>query len=148
MSKNVLLVAEDNAVDALFLERALRRAGSTFEMVRVTDGDELIDYVEARGAYRDRVKHPAPQIILLDLKMPRKDGFAVLRWRRETPAGYQLPVVVFSSSALPQDIERAYSLGASSYVVKPTAPERLEGMVKALHDWWGCFNTTPSATPA
>ena len=148
MSKNVLLVAEDNAVDALLLERALRRSGTDFEMVRVADGVELIDYLEARGVYKDRVKHPAPHVILLDLKMPRKDGFAVLRWRRDTPVGYQLPVVVFSSSALPQDIEKAYSLGASSYVVKPSAPERLEGMVKALHEWWGCFNTTPSVTPA
>lgn len=142
MPKHVLLVAEDNAVDAMLLERALRRAGSSFKMVRVSNGEELIDYVQARGAYEDRVRHPAPKIILLDLKMPKKDGFAVLRWRRETPSGCQMPVVVFSSSSLPQDINEAYSLGANSYVVKPTAPERLESMVKALHEWWAGFNTT------
>ncbi|MDF3057158.1 MAG: putative response regulator, CheY [Rariglobus sp.] len=144
MPKTILLVAEDDAIDALLLERALRRTGSDFQMVRVANGDELIDYVEGRGAYGDRVQHPSPKVILLDLKMPQKDGFAVLRWRQTTPEGYRLPVVVFSSSALPQDINRAYSLGANSYVVKPTAPDRLECMVKALHDWWAGFNTTPA----
>jgi CheY-like chemotaxis protein len=148
MPKNVLLVAEDNAVDALLLERALRRAGSVFRMVRVSDGDELIDYMEARGAYEDRVRHPAPKMILLDLKMPKKDGFAVLQWRQKAPDGYRLPVVVFSSSSIPQDINRAYSLGANSYVVKPTAPDRLESMVHALHEWWGNFNVTTSYTSA
>ncbi len=142
MPKHVLLVAEDNAVDAMLLERALRRAGSSFKMVRVSNGEELIDYVQARGPYEDRAQHPAPKMILLDLKMPKKDGFAVLRWRQSTPAGCQLPVIVFSSSSLEQDINQAYSLGANSYVVKPTAPERLESMVKAMHEWWAGFNTT------
>ncbi len=142
MPKNVLLVAEDDASDALLLARALRRASSAFQMVHVSNGDDLIDYVQGRGAYVDRIQHPKPTLILLDLKMPKKDGFAVLRWRQETPDGYRLPVIVFSSSALPQDINRAYSLGANSYVVKSTAPNRLEPMVKALHDWWTGFNTT------
>ncbi|CAM2859242.1 hypothetical protein RAHE111665_04495 [Rariglobus hedericola] len=117
-------------------------------MVHVASGDELIDYVQGRGAYTDRVLHPLPKIVLLDLKMPRKDGFAVLSWRKELPFGYRLPVVVFSSSSLQQDIDRAYSLGANSYVVKPTAPDRLGSMVAALHEWWGNFNETIELNPA
>ncbi|HVU33041.1 MAG TPA: response regulator [Opitutaceae bacterium] len=79
-------------------------------------------------------------VLLLDLRMPRRDGFDVLRWRQESPARARLPVVVFTSSALAQDIERAYELGANSYVIKPTANERLESVVRALHEWWARFN--------
>lgn len=140
MQHQVLLVAEDDESDALLLERALRRAGSLFKMIRVGDGEEAIAYVEGRGAYGNRVEHPVPQVVLLDLKMPRKDGFDVLRWRQETPGGTRLPMVVFSSSNLRQDVDRAYALGASSYVVKSAAPDRLEAMVVALHLWWAEFN--------
>jgi len=140
MQHQVLLVAEDDASDALLLERALRRTGSLFRMIRVANGEEAIAYVEGRGDYGNRQIHPVPQVVLLDLKMPRKDGFDVLRWRRETPGGARLPMVVFSSSNLRQDVDLAYALGANSYVVKPTAPERLESMVRALHQWWAEFN--------
>lgn len=142
MTKDVLLVAEDNADDALLLERALRRAGSGFRMVRVANGDECIAYVQGAGEYQDRAEYPEPKVVLLDLKMPRKDGFAVLEWRQGTLTSATLPVIVFSSSELREDIRRAYLLGANSYVVKPTAPDRLEPMVKALHDWWVQFNAT------
>lgn len=148
MTKDVLLVAEDNPDDALLLERALRRAGSAFRMIRVADGDECIAYVEGAGDYHDRVEYPTPTVVLLDLKMPRKDGFAVLEWRRGARDGATLPVIVFSSSGLREDIRRAYLLGANSYVVKPTAPDRLEPMVRALHDWWVQFNTTCPSSPA
>jgi CheY-like chemotaxis protein len=148
MAEDVLLVADDDVNDALFLERALQRAGSAFRMVHVATGDELIDYIQGKGAFADRGLHPAPKIVLLDLKMPRTDGFSVLRWRKECPEGYRVPVVVFSSSSLEQDIACAYSLGASSYVVKPTAPDRLGAMVQALNEWWGVFNKTADCSPA
>jgi CheY-like chemotaxis protein len=140
MRKHVLLVAEDDATDAMLLERAIRRTDTSFEMVRVANGDELIGYLEGTGAFADRVRHPAPQLVLLDLKMPQCDGFAVLRWRRQKAGLAGLPVVVFSSSGLNEDIERAYALGANSYVTKPTGAARLETMVQALHDWWAGHN--------
>ena len=136
----VLLVAEDDDTDALLLQRALRRSGSAFIMVRVEDGDELIAYVEARGKYADRNEFPMPWVVLLDLRMPRRNGFDVLRWRQETPGRSRLPIVVFTSSGLAEDIEQAYELGANSYVIKPMAGERLEAMVAALHEWWARFN--------
>lgn len=145
MPKKVLLVAEDNPDDALLLERALRRAGSRFRMIRVADGNECIAYVAGDGAYQDRTTYPVPSLVLLDLKMPHKDGFDVLQWRQNTVNGATLPVIVFSSSGLIDDIRRAYLLGANSYVMKPTAPERLESMVKTLHDWWADFNLTTTA---
>jgi CheY-like chemotaxis protein len=144
MPSPVLLVAEDDESDALLLERALRRAKSRFRMVRVADGDEAIDYVRGKGAFGNRETHPLPDIVLLDLKMPRKDGFAVLRWRQQTRGVARLPVIAFSSSDLRQDIDRALELGANSYVVKPTASARLEAMVDALHEWWGEFHAAGS----
>lgn len=140
MSSPVLLVAEDDATDALLLERALRRAKSPFRMVRVSNGEEVIAYLERTGHYADQIQFPSPTLVLLDLKMPRKDGFAVLRWRQQIAGGRRLPVVVFTSSSLGQDVDKAYELGANSYVVKPTGSGRLETMVEALHDWWAEFN--------
>jgi CheY-like chemotaxis protein len=142
MPKPVLLVAEDNDLDAMLLARLIERCGDAFQMVRVEHGDAAVDYLQGTGAYADRGKFPPADLLLLDLKMPRRDGFGVLRWRQETPAFMQLPVIVFSSSALREDVERAYTLGASSYIVKPSDPLLFERLVKGLHEWWGTFNMT------
>lgn len=142
MKKPVLLVAEDNAMDALLLERVLERCGGVFHFSHVDDGEGVIDYLTGKNGFGDRERFPAPDLILLDLKMPRKDGFAVLRWRQETSAFVQVPVVVFSSSNLSEDITRAYSLGANSYAVKPSDPARFEALVAALQTWWATFNVS------
>jgi len=144
VKKNVLLVAEDDLSDVMLLERAIHRTGGEFQMVRVANGEELIDYLKGAGTFCDRILYPEPQLVLLDLKLPRKDGFAVLKWRQSHVDGFRFPVVVFSSSSLPVDIERAYRLGANSYVVKPSAPERLEAMVRALQAWWMALNVRAS----
>jgi CheY-like chemotaxis protein len=146
MPKPVLLVAEDNPLDAMLLERLVERCGDPFQMVHVEHGDGAIDYLLGKEPYADRVKFPPAALLLLDLKMPRKDGFAVLRWRQENAAFARLPIVVFSSSSLQADITRAYALGANSYVVKASDPERLETMVKAMHTWWCEFNLTDAPT--
>lgn len=142
MKKPVLLVAEDNAMDALLLERVLERCGGIYDFFHVDDGEGAIDYLAGRNGFSDRERFPSPDLILLDLKMPRKDGFAVLRWRQETPAFVQVPVVVFSSSNLPEDITRAYALGANSYAVKPSDPNRFEALIAALQTWWAAFNVS------
>jgi CheY-like chemotaxis protein len=144
MLSPVLLVVEDDELDAQLLERALRRTNSSFRMVHVLNGDDAINYLCGKGSYANRSLHPVPNIVLLDLKMPRKDGFAVLQWRRQTRGLGRLPVVVCSSSDLPQDVDRALELGANSYVRKPSASERLETMVVALHAWWADFHCSGS----
>lgn len=142
MPKPVLLLAEDNDLDAMLLDRLIERCGSVFRMVRVADGEAAIDYLQGVKAYADRGKNPVANLLLLDLKMPRTDGFGVLQWRREHPAFAQLPVIVFSSSFLPADVQRAYALGANSYVVKPNDPERMERFIRTLGVWWAEFNVT------
>jgi CheY-like chemotaxis protein len=144
MPKPVLLVAEDNAIDALLLERLVERCGNHFRMIHVEHGEAVIDYLQGRPPYDDRITYTPPALVLLDLKMPRKDGFDVLRWRQENAVFARLPVVVFSSSNLPADISRAFALGANSYVVKASDPLRLERMVKAMYEWWCEFNVTSS----
>jgi CheY-like chemotaxis protein len=144
MNKPVLLVAEDNELDAMLLERVLQRCGAGFHLVRVEHGEAAIQYLQGAAPYADRARYPLPDLLLLDLKMPRKDGFAVLKVRQETPALHRVPAIVFSSSNLAPDIARAYALGASSYVVKPTNAERLERFARALLEWWGEFNLTRS----
>lgn len=129
-------------MDALLLERVLERSGSTFLMQRVPDGEQAIAYLEGTGAFRDRTRHPLPDVLLLDLKMPRKDGFDVLRWRQQVTTAKFVPVVVFSSSNLPEDVQRAYSLGANSYVAKPSGPQRLDRFVRSLQEWWADLNLT------
>jgi CheY-like chemotaxis protein len=143
MKKPVLLVAEDSIIDAQLVERAIQRCGELFQMVRVEHGEAAMDYLLGKAPFADRGKHPLPNLLLLDLKMPRKDGFAVLRWRQENRAFARIPVIVFSSSNLADDVARAYDLGANSYVVKPTNPERLERMIKSLGEWWTEFNVAP-----
>jgi CheY-like chemotaxis protein len=140
MVKPVMLVAEDDDMDAVLLEHALQRTGSAFQMIRVLDGIEAIDYLKGAGTYGDRSKFPLPNLLLLDLKMPRKDGFGFLQWRLESSRLKGLPVIAFSSSDLRADVERAYQLGANSFVNKPTAPKRLDELLRALYGWWIAFN--------
>jgi CheY-like chemotaxis protein len=138
----VILLAKDNDLDAVLFTKVNERCDKIFQVVRVTDGVEAVDYLRGAGAYADRAKFPAANFLLLDLKMPRKDGFEVLRWRQDHPAFLHIPAIVYSASYLPSDNERAYSLGASSCVVKPTDPTRLERFVRSLQPFWTEFNVT------
>ncbi len=142
MPTPVILLAEDSDLDALLFAQVNERGGSPFQVVRVPDGVEAVDYLRGAGQYADRTKFPAANLLLLDLNMPRADGFAVLRWRQDHPTFLHIPVIVYSSSYLPADVERAYALGASSYVVKPTDPVRLDRFVRSLQTFWSEFNVT------
>lgn len=131
-----ILVAEDDLTDAFFLERAFKRAGIAVTLHFVRDGQEVIDYLRGSGQFTDRRRHPLPQLVLLDLKMPRLDGFDVLEWTRKQPALNGLVIVIFSSSGEPQDINRAYGLGANSYIVKPHSMGELMELVGRFKKHW------------
>ena len=113
-------------------------------MTSVGNGAEAIAYVEGAGKFSDRSAYPLPNVLLLDLKMPVTDGFTFLRWRRNSLPAKAVPTIVFSSSSLADDIRLAYELGANSYVLKPTAPERLQEMARNLGAWWIDFNLSPA----
>lgn len=137
-----ILLVEDNLDDVILTRRAFRKA-SLLANLRVTENGELaIDYLSGAGPYANRDQHPWPGLVLLDLKLPRKSGLEVLRWIRAQPAMRDLPVVVLTSSRQPEDIERAYALGANSYLEKPVDFESLQKLVATLHLYWLQLNVT------
>jgi CheY-like chemotaxis protein len=143
MASKIVLVAEDNPDDFFLFRRALDKAKFDSPVQRVEDGEEAIAYLAGQGVYDDRGKFPIPSLLLLDLKMPRRSGFEVLEWTRQHPIYKRLPVVVLTSSSQPEDVDRAYSLGANSYLVKPGDFNDLIKLSHAIDDYWMTSNQPP-----
>jgi CheY-like chemotaxis protein len=135
-----ILLAEDDPNDVLLLERAFRKAGLGECLRVVCDGEQAVDYLAGRGTYADRERFPLPFMLLLDLKMPGIDGFGVLQWLRAQPALKQLLVVVLTSSNLQADVDRAYGLGANSYLIKPIDFEEMVGLILRFEAYWKEIN--------
>ncbi|HYG21304.1 MAG TPA: response regulator [Verrucomicrobiae bacterium] len=144
MNPTTILVAEDNREDAFLLERAVRRAQVRAALKFTTDGQEAVDYLAGTGGYANRLQHPFPTLMLLDLKMPRLDGFDVLDWIHRQPFVKRLPVIVMTSSQMAGDVNRAYDLGANSFVVKPMHLEGLDELIKGLKEFWLKLNRYPN----
>lgn len=141
------LLAEDNEDDAYLFRLALERVGGDITLATVKNGEEIVRYLSGDGEFQDRVRHPFPNCLFLDLKMPRMDGLDVLRWKQQQGNRdiKRLPTVMLTSSFLKMDIERAYDLGANSYVVKPSSMEGLTELVHALQNYWVKLNCSPEA---
>jgi DNA-binding response OmpR family regulator len=126
----VILHVEDDDNDALLLSKACERAGLPAELHRVPDGEQARAYLLGELEYADRVKYPVPQIVILDLKLPRLDGFGFLKWLRGEKTLTSLPVLVFTASMSREDKARAMAEGANSYFIKPASFEALVQMVQ------------------
>lgn len=140
---NLILLAEDNSTDALMIRRAFTKAKLQAALEVADDGDKAVAYLSGQGKFSDRVSHPLPVLLLLDLKLPRRSGFEVLAWIRQQAELKRLPVVVLTSSEESTDINRAYDLGANSYLVKPVDFDALLNMVKTLGLYWLVLNEDP-----
>jgi CheY-like chemotaxis protein len=145
MVDQFILLVEDDENDVLLIQRAFRRAGLGTALKVARDGEQAIDYLSGHGAYSNRERFPLPFLLLLDLKMPGVDGFEVLQWVRAEPELKRLLVVVLTSSNLQADVDRAYELGANSYLVKPVEFEEMVNMVQRFEVYWSEINRTPSA---
>jgi CheY-like chemotaxis protein len=143
VEKTVILLAEDSEDDALLTRRAFKQAGLSHPLMTVENGEEAIAYLAGEGIYSDREKYPAPALLLLDLRLPRKGGFEVLKWVRQHPVWNSLIVVILTSSNFYKDINQAYDLGANSLVFKPADYSKLVEMVKLLDWFWLSLNTRP-----
>ena len=138
-----LLIVEDNEDDIFFVERIFKQIGARCELRFARDGMEAIDYLSGRGTFKDRAKYPMPTIILMDLKMPRRNGFEVLEWMHNQPEIKLIPTIVVTSSTLQEDVTRAYRLGANAVMNKPVDKDSLLQMLKSFHIYWTDFVEMP-----
>ena len=137
---DVLLYAEDDAAFVDILHCTLKQGGFNYQVVHVPDGEQAIAYLKGLGKYADRETYPLPSVLLLDLKMPRSNGFEVLQWvRQQSPFPY-LPVVVLTVSEELRDISKAYALGANSFLIKPPSIADLRDMLLSLSKYWAHYN--------
>jgi CheY-like chemotaxis protein len=144
VTKTVLLV-EDNQDDIFVMKMACQRTGIPHLLKVVTDGVMAVDYISGNGPYADRTVHPLPDVVFLDIKMPRRDGHEVLEWIRSQSGLKNLPVVMLTSSSHRTDIDRAYELGVTSYLQKvPCLAEFGQG-VRIILKYWLELNLTPRA---
>ncbi|MFQ5667277.1 MAG: response regulator [Candidatus Binatia bacterium] len=127
-----ILLVEDDDGHARLLEKNLRRGGVVNHLVRVADGQEAVDYVSRTGVYQDAKLYPLPGIVLLDVRMPRLDGFEVLAHMKRNPNLMKIPVIMLTSTDNQKEINRAYALGANGYVVKPVGVESFIDRVAKL----------------
>ena len=136
MTPPPVLYVEDDDNDVLFMRRAWKKVDVQNPLKVVNDGAEAIAYLSGEGQYADRVEHPMPCLVLLDLKMPKVAGLDVLRWIRSQPEHQALRVIVFSSSKQPGDINAANRLRIDAYLVKPGPVNEWAAMVDNLNVYW------------
>lgn len=128
-----LLMAEDDREDQMLVRMAFEQSHLANKLTIVNDGEELMDYLRGRGPYAGS---PRPDLLLLDLNMPRKDGREALAEIKRDPALHTLPVIVLTTSSADEDIVRSYDLGVNSYIQKPVTFDKLVEVVTALGHYW------------
>jgi len=143
MTDKVILLVEDNPDDELLTLRALKKTGVQNEVVVARDGVEALDYLFASGPHAGRDPAVTPQLILLDLKLPRVGGLEVLKRLRSDERTRLLPVVILTSSREQRDMLDGYGLGANSYVRKPVSFEQFVKAAELLRSYWLVLNEDP-----
>ena len=142
MEDKMILLVEDNADDEALTLRALKKNNIGNTVVVVRDGAEALDFLFCSGAYADRDPRDKPQVILLDLKLPKVDGLEVLRRIRADPSTRTLPVVILTSSKEEQDVVNSYLIGVNSYVRKPVDFIQFVEAIRQLGLYWLVLNET------
>ena len=132
----VILLVEDRGDDILLIQKAFARAQVDNPMQVVRDGEEAIAYLSGEGKFSNRAEYPLPWLVLLDLKMPRLNGFEFLKWLRKWDPGKLIPVVVLTSSVFSADVFSSYNAGANSHMTKGTDPRELFDQVVAIGSVW------------
>jgi CheY-like chemotaxis protein len=132
----VIVVAEDDSEDCLLIKDAFKEGLLVNGLRFVEDGEELMDYLRHGGKFKDPSSSPRPEIILLDLNMPKKDGREALKEIKSDPDLRSIPVVILTTSKEEEDILRSYNLGANSYITKPVTFAGLVEAIKALGKYW------------
>lgn len=131
----VILLVDDNTCVETLMRTVFRRAGFAQPLQFAADGEEALAYLQGDGRYSDRMEFPMPTVVLMDLKMPGMNGFEILEWIRQQQALRRIPVYILSASSRQEDIEKAYDLGANTYLVKPGNLDGLMRMAEGLMGW-------------
>jgi len=133
-----VLLVEDDLNEIFLVKRAFKLAQVKNPLQIVTDGQEALLYLKGEGKYADRAHYPLPKLMVMDIKMPRKTGFEVLEWVKNGGRPLRrIPIVIVSSSDNPDDINRAYELGANAYMVKPVEFQAVEHLFQSITQYWG-----------
>jgi CheY-like chemotaxis protein len=132
-----VVLVEDDPNDVLLIRRAFERTGGEMTLIHLSDGDAAVQYLAGEAPYDNRSISPSPTIMLLDIKLPRRSGFEVLTWARSQPTqAKRIPILMLTSSNQKADIDRAYDLGATAYLRKPSRAKQLSEMVADLKNFW------------
>jgi two-component system response regulator len=135
-SIHTILLVEDNPADVKITQRALRESAFPIELVVVRDGEEAVDYLLRQGTYAGRDNSRSPDLILLDLNLPRLTGREVLQRIRATPALRAVPVVVLTTSRRLEDVQQMYEAGANTYIEKPQDFTRFVQVLQTIQRYW------------
>ncbi len=138
-----VLLVEDDPGHAEIVRRNLQRSRMANRLVHVEDGEAALDYAFRRGPYADETVHPAPELVLLDLRLPRVDGLEVLRELKSNPKTKSIPIVVLTTSSAEADLVSAYDLGANSYLVKPVDFGKFSELLETFGYYWILWNEYP-----
>jgi CheY-like chemotaxis protein len=143
MENKVILLVEDNPRDEALTLRALKKSNIVNDIIVAHDGVEAIDFFLGKGVFEGRDTTVKPQLVLLDLKLPKLDGLQVLKAIRDDENTKRLPVVIFTSSSEEEDMIKSYDLGANSYVRKPVEFEQFLEATRQLGIYWLVLNEAP-----
>jgi CheY-like chemotaxis protein len=138
-----ILIADDDADDREMLKAAFEETRFNHDIQFVQDGEELLCYLKKKGNYATGHSYPLPQIILLDLNMPRKDGREALREIKADNYLKRIPVIVLTTSTEEKDVHRSYELGVNSFIIKPVTFNALVEFVRTLRKYWFEFTVLP-----
>ncbi|MCF2143276.1 MAG: response regulator [Candidatus Heimdallarchaeota archaeon] len=141
--RKLILLAEDNQDDIILTQRAFNKSNILNELIVVHDGEEALDFLFGKGKYEDRDTKKLPELVLLDLKMPKIDGLEVLKKMREHPLTKHIPVVILTTSQEESDMIKSYCYGANSYIIKPVDFNQFVNAVKQLGLYWLVLNKRP-----
>ncbi len=142
-----ILILENNETDVGLLQDAFARCGVTAPLHFVPDAETAIDYFTGKGVYANRIEHPLPTLLIIDLNLPKTTGIGFLEWFKKNPEHRVVPTLVLTSSVNEREIARAYELAANTYFVKPTLHANLCGLVKVICEYWSIAKV-PARKPA
>jgi CheY-like chemotaxis protein len=135
IEKQAILLVDDSENDLFIMRKAFEKAQFNHPVYEVYNGVEAISFLRGDPPYNDREKYPLPTVMIMDLNMPKQNGFDVLGWLKLQPGLKRLPVMLMTASVRSEDVDKAFDLGANAFLVKPSTLAGLTDMIRCLHGW-------------